>query len=1476
MLAALRAALLAAGIEAGPEELADILWLATRTGAAGRPGTDAETAPAAPPDEPAPTPPAPGGSTTPYPGEVRHYAAAPPGGDPGDAPRGTPVRVRRASGLSDPLALMRALRPLAKRTVPGVTGTELDEERTVVASVEQHMTVPVLTPRRSRWIDLALVVDTHHSMLLWHDLIDELSTLVQRAGVFRDVRVWFLSGTDGSARPRITSVRGGEARSPQEVTDPTGHRLTVVLTDGVAPGWGTGAVHDVLRHWAVHSPLCMVHLLPRRLWGSAALPTTGLLVQASQPAAPNASWRLLPARARRRRPDRERLPELSGTIAVPVVEATASGLGSLASIVDGGGRWHRTSCLAVPKAPAPVPDPPAPEPALPGPAALRRFQETASPLARELAGCLSAVPLTLPVMTLVRRVMLPEAEHGHLAEVALGGLLVPWEQAGERPPGDMAVFSFDFLPGVREALLGAQRRQDVTAVQELVRRRMGRLLEHGPGPGTDFPAVRVASGEAVGTDAGRATGAGARPFAESAAGASTTVAGESDAVAPGVHPFPFTERARDLPEYVERDFDTELRAAVRRAAAGDRVRVVLVGDALAGKSRSAVEAVKAVLPGWPVHAPGEGPRGREALPPSGSRTVLWLDDLERFGHVEALLRSADTPRLVLATVRSDHWERLRRDPAWKDATVIRVPLPLTAAEAERARTLLAHHDTPLLEAALDMAAHGSGFRGLTVVPALHDAYRRADDQVRALVDAAAGALSLGCRTPLPAQVLASAARDHLPSPRQIVAGELPRVLERATAAVVGGTALLARHVAPGEITYYAHEVLVSTLAAQHLLRWPASLLDALGRHASRPDLAAVIQCARERGLRVPEWPVDRLGPSPDGVAVRLWDRERDRPLCSGVLLSASLVAAPARSLREPLPRVRISYAADPAAERHAPEADSLDEATGLAFFSLPDASKGVAALSLTDPAPGQRFTVVGAPPYRTLGPTSYVFVDTTAVTHDTLRPQPSAHWSSRTVTGAPVVDEAGRIAGIVTDVTDAGLTLRTARDIAAAADRAHPRPTRQRQPGQAAPAPRQDTREGQWAAFGNPVPFLARLERRDRERLLALGRARTYARREVLLRRNDPSREVLLIVSGRAKVTASSPHGYEALLGLRGPGDLVGEEASLDGGPRSVTVTALEQVDVVAMTGDTLSRFLQRHPAVSQHLLAVMTERMRQADRRHLQHASMTTRERLAALLLDLARTHGRRTEAGILLDLPLTNQELAGAVGASREATQRTLKELRGRNIVATSRNGIEILHPEQLRAVAGPQSDPRATADVPPPGGPTQEDRKVEVALRRGPPPAGQPPTRLVLVAAAYLASDPYGDPAYVVHGGSVPPDGAMYPHPSGDGPGLGGDEVMTLELDRIDARYARVVLGVLLQQGPPHGSFADVPALSLRIREGDAVLHEYGFAGVPRATAASTGEFVRDASGSWTFRGGVRPVDPGEGDVASFTAVMGGGPR
>lgn len=221
--------------------------------------------------------------------------------------------------------------------------------------------------------------------------------------------------------------------------------------------------------------------------------------------------------------------------------------------------------------------------------------------------------------------------------------------------------------------------------------------------------------------------------------------------------------------------------------------------------------------------------------------------------------------------------------------------------------------------------------------------------------------------------------------------------------------------------------------------------------------------------------------------------------------------------------------------------------------------------------------------------------------------------------------------------------------------------------------------------FDDAVPFLARLEKEDRLSLLSLGRPLCYRARAVLMHQAEPSGHVLLVLHGWTKVTASAANGYEALLALRGPGDILGEGAALSGRHRAATVTALEPVQSVVIDRSRFTAHLAENPRVALQLLSLATDRQRATDQRRLQWAALAVRERLAVLLLELVRTHGRRTDEGVELTIGLSQQEFAGSVGSSREAVARLLAELRNRDVVATRRRRIVVLRPDVLRRIVG-----------------------------------------------------------------------------------------------------------------------------------------------------------------------------------------------
>jgi CRP/FNR family cyclic AMP-dependent transcriptional regulator len=223
---------------------------------------------------------------------------------------------------------------------------------------------------------------------------------------------------------------------------------------------------------------------------------------------------------------------------------------------------------------------------------------------------------------------------------------------------------------------------------------------------------------------------------------------------------------------------------------------------------------------------------------------------------------------------------------------------------------------------------------------------------------------------------------------------------------------------------------------------------------------------------------------------------------------------------------------------------------------------------------------------------------------------------------------------------------------------------------------------GRWAGSrcrGCPG-LLAHLDVPSRDVLVTAGTAVGFDANEVLLREGELGREVILLGTGRVKVVASAPSGYEAVLAIRGPGDIVGEMACLDGKPRSATVLALEPVSGRAIPGRIFEDFLRSFPSANLVVSRMLSERLRAANRRRLEYAAYPVRSRLAMLLLELDGWYGRDDVLGRDIDLALSQADLAGLVGSSLESVSKAVRQLSRSGVVLVRRRHLTIVDRDAL----------------------------------------------------------------------------------------------------------------------------------------------------------------------------------------------------
>lgn len=190
--------------------------------------------------------------------------------------------------------------------------------------------------------------------------------------------------------------------------------------------------------------------------------------------------------------------------------------------------------------------------------------------------------------------------------------------------------------------------------------------------------------------------------------------------------------------------------------------------------------------------------------------------------------------------------------------------------------------------------------------------------------------------------------------------------------------------------------------------------------------------------------------------------------------------------------------------------------------------------------------------------------------------------------------------------------------------------------------------------------FAARLRPAELRALTGRGRPVRYGDGELLMRQGDEGDHVVVLLSGLVKVLSHDEDGDVRLLGIREPGELLGEMACLDDRPRSVTVLAATELFGVKVARSRLLEYLDEFPHAALEVTRQVTRRLRAAERHRGDGADL----RVLRALVEVARLYAGNTRTATV---PLSQTEIAQLAGVSLVSAQRSLRRLRDRSLVTT-----------------------------------------------------------------------------------------------------------------------------------------------------------------------------------------------------------------
>ena len=210
----------------------------------------------------------------------------------------------------------------------------------------------------------------------------------------------------------------------------------------------------------------------------------------------------------------------------------------------------------------------------------------------------------------------------------------------------------------------------------------------------------------------------------------------------------------------------------------------------------------------------------------------------------------------------------------------------------------------------------------------------------------------------------------------------------------------------------------------------------------------------------------------------------------------------------------------------------------------------------------------------------------------------------------------------------------------------------------------------------------------EMEELARMTRMESVKKRTAIFLPGDPSQQVYLLKEGRVKISRISEGGREITLALLEPGEIFGELDILDDSPRDTLAEALDDSQLCVIHKALFLAMIRRRPELSLRLTKLIGFRLKRIESRVEDLIFRDVPARLAHLLLELSKNHGKATGQGILLQIKITHQEMANLIGSIRETVSAVLGDFKKEGLLAFEGRRLILVRPDLLQKRSLPAS--------------------------------------------------------------------------------------------------------------------------------------------------------------------------------------------
>jgi CRP/FNR family transcriptional regulator, nitrogen oxide reductase regulator len=212
------------------------------------------------------------------------------------------------------------------------------------------------------------------------------------------------------------------------------------------------------------------------------------------------------------------------------------------------------------------------------------------------------------------------------------------------------------------------------------------------------------------------------------------------------------------------------------------------------------------------------------------------------------------------------------------------------------------------------------------------------------------------------------------------------------------------------------------------------------------------------------------------------------------------------------------------------------------------------------------------------------------------------------------------------------------------------------------------------------MPLFAGLGPAELDALLAEARSVRHPKNSAVFTQGEDAHSFFLLLHGHVRAAKTTPNGQQIVVRYVTPGEIFGVAVAIGLTHYPATATAVDDSVALAWPSPAWPRMVEKHPSLAGNTLQMVGERLQDSHTRVIEMSTEQVERRVAHALLRLVQQAGRKVEAGIAIDFPISRQNIAEMTGTTLHTVSRILSAWEEQGLVEGGRQRVVIRDPHKL----------------------------------------------------------------------------------------------------------------------------------------------------------------------------------------------------